>query len=157
MWFFRKIPQVYEGGFRCRRRCLPTVDGATSIPSLSISRECGVLPTRSWLGTFVESSRQSLRPHAVFPDDGGTSKSSSGRTRSDASGPPCPAARCASNAASPARATTTVSTAFDLTASGADSAVRCVGEQQSGDAKPQSRPVWQRWSETSSRPAQQVR
>src|SRR5271157_1670079 len=89
-------------------------------------------------------------PHAVFPDDGGTSTSSNGRTPSDASGRQCPASRCAANAASPARAATIVSTALDLTASGAAGAVRCVGEQRAGDAEPQSRPAWQRGSETSS-------
>src|SRR5437879_1343021 len=37
MWFFKNGRQVCDGGLRFRRRCFPTVDGATSIPSLSSS------------------------------------------------------------------------------------------------------------------------
>jgi len=51
-----------------------------------------------------------------------------GRTPSDASGRPCPASRCAANVASPARAATIVSTALDLTASGA---ARCAALENS--------------------------
>ena len=37
MWFFKNGRQVCDGGLRFRRRYFPTVDRATSIPSLSSS------------------------------------------------------------------------------------------------------------------------
>ena len=75
----KKVRQVWDGGFRGRRRYLATVECATSIPNLS-----RVLPTMGSLDSCSESSSESssefLRPRSVFPDAAGICASSTTRT-----------------------------------------------------------------------------